>query len=557
MFIIRNSNQFVKNWKTISAVTVLNSSTNNNLNNTLDGSNRNNRKVLGAFGSSIVFFIGYTFYKRKISVHCVDQLKRETKYAEAGEIKNDLPFYEMDEVSKHTNLSSKVWVTYKQGVYDVTNFIEQHPGGDQILMAAGNSVEPFWALYAIHENPHVYNILETYRIGNLKLQLQHHVENTLDPYNTDPVRHPILKTVSKKPFNAETPLRVLVENFYTANDMFYVRNHLPVPEIDPKTYELEVEIENRKATVTFTLDELKMMPSKTITATIMCAGNRRSEMMKVKSVKGLAWGPAAVGNATWKGVPLRYILKKAGFTESPEDNYKHIQFEAFDVDATGSNYGASIPIWKGLDKRGDVLLAYEMNGVPLPRDHGYPIRVIIPGVVGARNVKWLSKIVVAKDESSSHWQRNDYKGFSPSIDWDTVDYNKAPAIQELPIISAICVPSDGDTVKVIDGKINVKGYAWSGGGQKIVRVDVTSDKGKTWHVADLDHQDVSVPPQHWAWTLWSIEIPVDKNESQVEIWAKAVDSSYNTQPESFENIWNLRGVLNNAYHKILVLLKNE
>uniref|UniRef100_A0A6P7GYK0 Probable sulfite oxidase, mitochondrial n=1 Tax=Diabrotica virgifera virgifera TaxID=50390 RepID=A0A6P7GYK0_DIAVI len=127
----------------------------------------------------------------------------------------------------------------------------------------------------------------------------------------------------------------------------------------------------------------------------------------------------------------------------------------------------------------------------------------------------VEKIIVSENESDSHWQQNDYKGFSPSVDWDTVDFTKSPAIQELPVISAICQPTANGAVKVEDGKITVKGYAWSGGGQKIVRVDVTIDGGKTWHVAKFDHQDKTPPPKHWSWTLWSIEIPVDANLKSV------------------------------------------
>ncbi|CAH1155048.1 unnamed protein product [Phaedon cochleariae] len=475
---------------------------------------------------------------------------------EIGKFKENLPFYALEEVGKHTTVESGIWVTYKEGVYDITKFIEGHPGGDQILIAAGSSVEPFWVLYGIHENPHVFDILESYRIGNLnKEDAQHMTADMSDPYSSDPKRHPALKPASAKPFNAECPPSFLVESFYTPNELFYVRNHLPVPEIDPENYELEIYIEGKDKTRVFSLDELKKMPKQTITATIMCAGCRRSEMTKVKPVKGLNWGPAAIGNATWTGVPLREILKLAGVNED-DAKHQHIQFEGVDADVTGKMYGASIPIWKALDKRGDVILAYEMNGVPIPRDHGFPIRVIVPGVVGARNVKWLGKIVVAKDESDSHWQQNDYKGFSPSTDWDTVDFSKSPAIQELPVISAICQPGGGDTVQVQNGRITVKGYAWSGGGQKIVRVDVTADGGKSWHVAKFDHQDSALPPKHWAWTLWSAEIPVENNAKSVEIWAKAVDSCYNTQPESFENIWNLRGVLSNAYHRVRVYLKS-
>lgn len=127
------------------------------------------------------------------------------------------------------------------------------------------------------------------------------------------------------------------------------------------------------------------------------------------------------------------------------------------MDTTGNPYGASIPFWKAVDRKGDVLLAYEMNGEPLSRDHGFPIRAVVPGVVGARNVKWLGRIVVSKHESGSHWQQKDYKGFSPSCDWEKVDFNKSPGIQELPVISAICKPGKNEFAEVKDGHILVQG----------------------------------------------------------------------------------------------------
>lgn len=124
----------------------------------------------------------------------------------------------------------------------------------------------------------------------------------------------------------------------------------------------------------------------------------------------------------------------------------------------------------------------------------------------------------------------------------------------MPVTSAICSPENNKSITVNkNGCVNVKGYAWSGGGSKIVRVDLTADKGKTWHVAKLVHGDNSNSNgRNWAWALFSAEIPVPKGATNVEIWSKAVDSNYNVQPESFENIWNLRGVLSNAYSRIKI-----
>lgn len=148
-------------------------------------------------------------------------------------------------------------------------------------------------------------------------------------------------------------------------------------------------------------------------------------------------------------------------------------------------------------------------------------------------------------------------GFSPNTDWGNAEWEKSPAIQNMPVTSSICVPKNNDTVRVKDGFIELKGYAWSGGGNRVVRVDVTADEGKTWHVAELEQLGSKVAPsgRHWGWTLWKIKIPVDKNQKQVSIWSKAVDSNYNTQPETFENIFNFRGVLSNAYHRIKLNVK--
>ncbi len=199
-----------------------------------------------------------------------------------------------------------------------------------------------------------------------------------------------------------------------------------------------------------------------------------------------------------------------------------------------------------------------MNGKDIPRDHGYPLRAIVPGIVGARNIKWLSHIHLSRLESPNHWQQNDYKGFSPSIDWHNVDFKSAPAIQELPVQSAICEPQPGTVIEPSENDIvNVKGYAWSGGGREIVRVDVSVDGGKSWTPANLTAPKQS-PGRTWAWTLWNLQVPKSEftkvAEGEVEIICKAVDAAYNTQPERVEPIWNLRGVLSNAWHRVPVVV---
>lgn len=130
---------------------------------------------------------------------------------------------------------------------------------------------------------------------------------------------------------------------------------------------------------------------------------------QVKKVKGLEWGPCAIGNATWSGARLIDVLHHLGM-DTDDPRIEHVVFDGLDLDPTGNPYGASVPAHKALNPKADVILAYEMNGEPLPRDHGFPIRAIVPGVVGARNVKWLGSIRLSAEESSSFWQQNDYKG---------------------------------------------------------------------------------------------------------------------------------------------------
>ncbi|XP_030229855.1 sulfite oxidase, mitochondrial [Gadus morhua] len=490
-----------------------------------------------------------------------------------------LPVFSQAEVSKHGSLEAGVWVTFRGGVYDITDFVAMHPGGDKILLAAGGALEPFWALYAVHSQDHVLDILSEYKVGELdpEDQARQRAVEPSDPYSGDPQRHPVLRVNSAKPFNGEPPPELLGDSYITPSAIFFKRNHLPVPRVDPASYRLRVEGLPRP--LSLSLADLKSrFPKHTVTATLQCAGNRRSEMNAVKQVKGLNWGIAAISNATWSGALLRDVLREGGW--GPEAaaaaaaaagrGARHVQFEGLDADASGTTYGASIPLNKALSEEGDVLLAYQMNGEDLPADHGYPLRVVVPGTVGARNVKWLGKVIVSREESASHWQQNDYKGFSPGTDWDTVDFKSAPAIQELPVQSAITQPADGAVLeRDADGEVTVRGYAWSGGGREVVRVDVSLDGGKTWQVARLregeeqgEEQGEAPPPpplpgRAWAWKLWEVVAPLPPGEQQVEIVCKAVDNSYNMQPDSVAPIWNLRGVLSNAWHRVRVTVRED
>jgi sulfite oxidase len=346
-----------------------------------------------------------------------------------------------------------------------------------------------------------------------------------------------------------------------------------VPTVDVEAYRLEVRGVDGAPVACYTLDELRTkFRQHTVDATLQCAGNRRNEMSAVKTVKGGSWEHMAISNASWSGVRLRDVLADAGQSlgelgdELAPGAPRHIVFDGLDVDPlTGSHYGASIPI-DVAQRVPDVLLAYEMNGEELPRDHGFPLRAIVPGIVGARQVKWLGSVRLSETESTCHWQTNDYKSFCPSVDYDTVDFASAPAIQELPVVSAIC----GHDVVGDGGTIHVTGYAWSGDGKGIVRVDVSGDGGKSWQAAELLPRNAGGDggqagesarrSRIYDWTRWRAAVAVSDaargggggGGEQVVLVCKAVDSSYQTQPERVESIWNLRGVLNNCWHRVPV-----
>lgn len=302
------------------------------------------------------------------------------------------------------------------------------------------------------------------------------------------------------------------------------------------------------------------LPKHTVTATLQCAGNRRTAMSNHRKVKGVGWDVAAVGNGIWGGVRLTDILELVGIpmlSNSTPLGGKHIEFVSIDKckEENGGPYKASIPLSHATNPLADVLLAYEMNGESLNRDHGYPLRVIVPGVIGARSVKWLDSINIIAEECQGFFMQKDYKMFPPSVDWDNINWPSRRPQMDFPVQSAICSLEDVGVVK--DGKMTIKGYALSGGGRGIERVDVSINNGETW-IEAFKYQNKCVPyvcdgssSDRWAWVLFEAEVHISHN---AKIVAKAVDSSANVQPENVEEIWNLRGILNNSWHRVQVRL---
>uniref|UniRef100_A0A0D6QTF4 Sulfite oxidase n=1 Tax=Araucaria cunninghamii TaxID=56994 RepID=A0A0D6QTF4_ARACU len=376
-------------------------------------------------------------------------------------------------------------------------------------------------------------------------------------YGEEPSRHPSLKVNAKEPFNAEPPRTALIESYVTSVDMFYKRNHGPIPVLDDLDRYRVIVGGLVPKPLLISMDDIRMLPKYTIMATLQCAGNRRTPMSKTKTVKGVGWDVGAVGNAVWGGAKLLDLLKLVGVPENTantEAGGRHVEFTSVDVckEEKGGPYKASIPLLQATNPIADVLLAYEMNGEVLNRDHGYPLRVIVPGTIGARSVKWLDRIEVIANECQGFFMQKDYKMFPPTVDWDNIDWLSRRPLMDFPVQCAICSLEDICSIERRK-KVSIRGYALSGGGRGIERVDVSVDGGKTWMEARKYQRDYihyvadSEECDKWAWVLFELEAEI---HPPTDIIAKAVDSSANVQPEKVETIWNLRGVLNNSWHVI-------
>lgn len=468
--------------------------------------------------------------------------------------RTDLPCYKLAEIAKHTTKKDRIWVTYQHGVYDVTDYLTKHPGGDtNILKEAGRSLDPVFRVWKMHYSQHVLNLLEKYRIGNIcheDLEQSKQYPEPPDLYADEPPRSCNQVPLSFKPFNSGPTPKLLIDNFVTPSESCYIRNHLPVPNVSPDEWQVEVSIKGKEGgPLNLSFKDLKSMPMRRVMVTTQCAGNRRDEMMKERPIKALLMKETMISNSIWTGVPLRDILLKAGLTDDDAAKYKHVIFEGYD-NYQGDHFEMSIALHKAMDPRCDVIICYERNGKELGRDHGMPVRALVPGHAANKNVKWLRKIYVTDHESQKYFQQRLYKTTGPNVEWQDLDLSDTPMIEEMPVTSAICDPTNGEQPTIVDGHVKLRGYAYSGGGRKIIRVDVTADKGVTWHQARFDRQEATEPPYHWTWTFWSCDVPVSGAKSSVEFWVKAVDSSYQTQPETFKHIWNVRGVACNAYHKV-------
>lgn len=326
-----------------------------------------------------------------------------------------------------------------------------------------------------------------------------------------------LVVVKPRPFNAETPLEALADA-RTPTGSFFVRNNHPAPELPAATHRIAVE-GAVEAPFTLRLAELAQGPLSELTVTLECAGNGRTLMAPLP--EGEPWGKGALGTAVWKGVPLSLVLGRARLR--PEV----LEVLVEGADGEGSKrFARSLPVSKALHP--DTLLALEMNGAPLTREHGAPVRLIVPGWYGMAHVKWVRRIEALTRPFTGYYQRERYI-------YDVGDDQAPEPVTRMRVKSLISTPASG--TRVAPGRVVVQGLAWSGE-RRVVQVEVAVDGGETWKPATLLETSKPSAWVRWAFT-WEDAVP-----GRHTLRARATDEAGETQPAAPQ--WNRLGYGNNA-----------
>lgn len=347
----------------------------------------------------------------------------------------------------------------------------------------------------------------------------------------------------RSPINLESPPAALAHSDLTPPDAFYVRNHGALPDLDPASWRLRVDgLVERE--LELSLEELRRrFAERELAATLQCAGNRRAELIAAREIPGEApWGPGAIGTATWQGAALADVLAAAGVRAQA----RHVAFLGADISPEAEPpqpFGGSIGMGKA--RAGEVLLAWGMNGESLPAIHGAPLRVVVPGYIGARSVKWLTRITAQAEPSENHFQARAYRLWPADADPDTAPSGSGVPLGPVPLTVAILEPDDGATRPA--GDVELSGYAFAGDGRRIVRVDVSTDHGASWDQAEL-----MAEPSRWAWRRWRAVVALA--EGRATVVARAWDSAGSTQPDQPAQVWNPKGYVNSSWARIALCI---
>jgi DMSO/TMAO reductase YedYZ molybdopterin-dependent catalytic subunit len=332
-----------------------------------------------------------------------------------------------------------------------------------------------------------------------------------------------MRIMTKKPLNAETPIESM-RSWITDNEMFFKRNQGAFPEepVDLSKWELHVDgrVDNQ---LRLSFEEIRSLPKVEVANTLECSGNGRS--LLEKKAHGNPWTIGGVGNAVWGGIWLKDVLRKAGF----HANARHVSFEGFDqaMGSAGIQFVRSIPMEKALSS---TLLAYEMNGQPLPLKHGYPLRALALGWTGANCVKWLKQITVRKTPFEGFFMDKVYRVFQKGEESES-----GTVVTDINVKSIIVEPTGDQRFPI--GVVPIRGAAYAGKAG-IASVEVSVDDGANWKEATLIGPEEAYAWRHWEY-LWDAE-----DAGTYKIMVRAEDKEGQRQPETAQ--WNKLGYGNNG-----------
>lgn len=442
------------------------------------------------------------------------------------------------------------------GPIDAEEDAERYSPEEMALLRALRHEKEYFSTLGIDDGKHKSPVAQKSDEASIDEQDQFTPDNWL-PRSAD-----LIRLTGKHPLNAEAPLSELfAAGLITPNKLHYVRNHGPVPRLLWEFHRLDVEYGGE--TTTLTMDDLReKYEAINIPVALACDGNRRKELNMIRKSKGFDWGPGGASCAFWKGPLLRDVLLSANVPEVlPESGSgRHwVHFEGADELSEGK-YATCIPFDYAMDPCNDVILAYEMNDVPLPPDHGYPIRLLIPGYVGGRCVKWLRRVWISDQENTSHyhvWDNRVLPSFVTDMDSEfaeTLFRHPDTACNEQILNSVIAKPAQGEKIAfsaVAQGSTyRIEGYAYDGGGRQIQRVEVSLDGGESWLYCIRQYPDR--PIRHgnrfWAWLHWHIDIALWQVLRAPSITVRCFNTSKHTQPE--KPIWNIMGMMNNCWYVV-------
>jgi DMSO/TMAO reductase YedYZ molybdopterin-dependent catalytic subunit len=352
-----------------------------------------------------------------------------------------------------------------------------------------------------------------------------------------PGKRPLIKR-SYRPLNYETPLEYFAEPF-TPNDAFFVRYHLTnVPEVSRAEWRLEIAGDAVEKPLTLGFDDLRAFEPVELAAVCLCSGNRRG--LSDPHVPGIQWAYGAMGNARWKGVRLKDVLARAGVKKEALEVVMNGADSA--VLATTPDFVKSLPIWKALDE--NTLLAWEMNGEPLPHWNGAPVRLVVPGWTATYWTKQLVSLQVVSQPFKGFWVATAYripKGKFALVDrFLSQESETSTPITEMVVSSLVTNLRGGERFKV-GQRIEVKGIAWDGG-YGMHSVDVSTDGGASWFPAQLgkDHG-------RFSWRQWSYGFKAVGKGPRV-VMARATNRIGASQP--FDLVFNPAGYHNNVVQRL-------